>query len=101
MPLFGVVDCGLQVLPDEGEEGLESAGFGVGVAGVAEEYLVCAAGCCVVGAVVLEEEAGGCGVCCCEGRVASVLGMSWASSLWLMVRMSQHIERGKLHGDKE
>ena len=81
MPLFGVVDCGLQVLPNEGEEGLESAGFGVGVAGVAEEDLVCAAGCCAVGSVVLEGEAGGCGVCWCEGRVGCVCGVCVGDAL--------------------
>ena len=57
-------------------EGLELGGFGVGLAGAAEEDLVFAAGCCVVGPVVLEEEeeeARGCGVGCDE-REGGVCG---------------------------
>lgn len=45
---------------------MQLASFGVGLAGAAEEDLVFAARCCVVGSVVLEEEARGCdigGVC--------------------------------------
>lgn len=63
---FDVLDHDLEVLPDEGEEVLEQGGFGVGLAGVAEEDLVFPARGCVVGPVVLEEEAGVCGVGCVE-----------------------------------
>lgn len=71
--LFCVVDCALEVLPHEGEEGLELGGFGVGLAGAAEEDLVGSARCCVVGSVVLEQEPGGCGVGC-EERSGGVGG---------------------------
>ena len=61
----------MDVLPDQGEEGLESGGFGVGLAGAAEEDLVGAARCGVFdgafGRVDFQEEAGGCGVGCEEG----------------------------------
>lgn len=69
-----VLDCYLEILPDQGEEGLEPGGFGVGLAGAAEEDLVFAAGCCVVGSVVLKEEAGVCGVRC-EERLGCVCGI--------------------------
>ncbi len=42
---------------------LELGGFGVGLAGAAEEDLVVPAGCCVVGSVVLEKQAGYCVIC--------------------------------------
>lgn len=61
-----VLDHLLQVLPDQGEEGLQLGGSGVGLAGAAEEDLVFAAGRCVVDSVVLEQEAGGCVVRCEE-----------------------------------
>lgn len=69
-----VLDCYLEILPDQGEESLELGGFGVGLAGAAEEDLVPAACCCVVGSVVLEEEAGGCGVRC-KDRFGCVRGV--------------------------
>lgn len=72
--LFCVVDCAVEVLPHEGEEGLELGGFGVGLAGAAEEDLVGPARCCVVGSVVLEQEARGCGVGC-EERSGGVCGV--------------------------
>lgn len=65
---FDVLDHFLEVLPDQGEEGLELGRFGVRLAGAAEEDLVVAAGCCVVGSVVLEEEAGGGGIRGQEGK---------------------------------
>lgn len=70
-----VLDCLLEILPDQGEEGLELGGFGVGLAGTAEEDLVFAAGGCVVGPVVLEEEARGCGVGCEEEGEGGVCGV--------------------------
>ena len=79
---FGdVLEDGLEVLPDVGEEGLQAGGFGVGLAGAAEEDLV-GADCGGVFVVVdFEEEAGGGrGVwgeevgCVCEGCVGEGLG---------------------------
>ena len=55
---------------------MELGGFGVGLAGAAEEDLVLAAGGCVVGPVVLEEEAArGCGVGCEEEGEGGVCGV--------------------------